>query len=370
LTEYLSEFSPFEAWQTFAMKRLCLLIGASVLSPIILSAHQASSPEGSIMPAAGQQIRPVTIDVVVSNRSGKPVRGLQQQDFTVLNDKQPNSLISFRAVDLDAGTPGPPTEMLLVIDAINADGAEVGREREGIKNFLQRNGGRLVLPVSLVTLTDKGMGKLIPASQDGNALAAMLDQNGTGVRFSEFERFGLSLKALDTTIAYESAKPGRKLMVWVSPGWPLLAKAASDLTNTKQRQIFNAVVTTSTALRLGDITLYNVVARGVSGTDVSEFFNYAQFLNGVKAPSQAYPANLALAVFAVQSGGLVLNGSNDLPAALANEVAKSAGDARAFYVLTFQAAQAEHANEYHNLQVKIDQPGVTVRTRTGYYTQP
>jgi len=328
------------------------------------------SPQGSIMPAAGQQIRPVTIDVVVSNRSGKPVRGLQQQDFTVLNDKQPNSLISFRAVDLDAGTPGPPTEMLLVIDAINADGAEVGREREGIKNFLQRNGGRLVLPVSLVTLTDKGMGKLIPASQDGNALAAMLDQNGTGVRFSEFERFGLSLKALDTTIAYESAKPGRKLMVWVSPGWPLLAKAASDLTNTKQRQIFNAVVTTSTALRLGDITLYNVVARGVSGTDVSEFFDYAQFLNGVKAPSQAYPANLALAVFAVQSGGLVLNGSNDLPAALANEVAKSAGDARAFYVLTFQAPQAEHANEYHNLQVKIDQPGVTVRTRTGYYTQP
>jgi hypothetical protein len=79
---------------------------------------------------------------------------------------------------------------------------------------------------------------------------------------------------------------------------------------------------------------------------------------------------LALAVLAVQSGGLVLNGSNDLPAAMANEIAQSAGDARSFYVLTFQAAQAEHANEYHNLQVKIDQPGVTARTRTGYYARP
>jgi VWFA-related protein len=357
------------------MQWLRLLIAASILSPIILAAQQTgrfSSPVASITPATEQQIRPVTIDVAVSDRSGKPVRGLQQRDFTLLNDKQPNSLISFRAVDLDAGTPAPPTEMLLVIDAINAEGLGVEREREGIKNFLQSNGGRLTLPVSLVTLTDSGMGKPMAASRDGNALASMLDQNATGMRLfsSEFERFGLSLKALDTTIAYESAKPGRKLIVWVSPGWPLLAKAASDLTNTKQRQIFNAVVTTSTALRLGDITLYNVVARGVSGTDVSEFSDYTQFLQGVKSPSQAYPANLALAVLAVQSGGLVLNGSNDLPAAMANEIAQSAGDARSFYVLTFQAGQAEHANEYHNLQVKIDQPGVTARTRTGYYAQP
>jgi VWFA-related protein len=362
------------------MQWLRLLIATSILSPIILTAQQTSlfsSPVASITPAPGQQIRTVTIDVAVSDGSGKPVRGLQQQDFTLLNDKQPNSLISFRAVDLDAGTPAPPTEMLLVIDAINAEGLEVEREREGIKDFLQSNGGRLALPVSLVTLTDSGMGKPMAASRDGNALASMLDQNATGMRSlnrnsssSEFERFGLSLKALDTTIAYESAKPGRKLLVWVSPGWPLLAKAASALTNTKQRQIFNAVVTTSTALRLGDITLYNVVARGVSGTDVSEFSDYTQFLQGVKSPSQAYPANLALAVLAVQSGGLVLDRSNDLPAAMANEIAKSAGDARSFYVLTFQAAQAEHANEYHNLQVKIDQPGVTARTRTGYYAQP
>ena len=167
-----------------------------------------------------------------------------------------------------------------------------------------------------------------------------------------------------------AAKPGRKLIVWVSPGWPLLARAATDITSTNQRQIFNAIVKTSTALRLGHITLYNVVARGVAGTDVSQFWYYTQFLQGVKAPSQAYPPNLALAVLAVQSGGLVLNGSNDIPAAMAKEIAKSADDSRAFYVLTFDASDADHANEYHTLEVRIDQPGVTARTRTGYYTQP
>jgi VWFA-related protein len=355
------------------MQWLRMFITLSTLSTVILSAQQTSllsSPIVATGPPTEQQIRPVTIDVAVSDRSGKPVRGLQQQDFTVLNNKQPNSLTSFLAVDLDVGTPAPPTEMLLVIDAINADGSEVGREREGIKRFLQSNGGRLSIPVSLVTLTDSGMNTPTASSRNGNALASMLDRNATGIPFGESERFGLSLKALDSMITFESAKPGRKLIVCVSPGWPLLAKAASDLTNTKQRQIFNAVITTSTALRLGDITLYNVVARGVSGTDVSEFSDYTQYLEGVKSPSQAYPANLALAVLALQSGGLVLNASNDLPAVMANEIARIVGDARAFYVLTFQAAQPEATNEYHRLQVKIHQPGVTVRTRAGYYTQP
>jgi hypothetical protein len=27
-------------------------------------------------------------------------------------------------------------------------------------------------------------------------------------------------------------------------------------------------------------------------------------------------------------------------------------------------------NEYHSLEVKVARPGMTVRTRTGYYAQP
>ena len=55
---------------------------------------------------------------------------------------------------------------------------------------------------------------------------------------------------------------------------------------------------------------------------ISEFSDYTQYLQGVESPSQAYQANLALAVFAPQSGGLVLNASNDLPAVMANEIAR------------------------------------------------
>ncbi len=362
-----------------AMQWLCVLLAVSIVSSLTLTAQQNSFPSlsvGSGTPAAAPQTDHVTIDVAVNDKSGKPVRGLPQQAFTLLDDKQAKSITSFRAVDLDAGTPAPPVEIVLVIDSINADLLKAAREREGVRNFLLDNGGRLPLPVSLVTLTDTGI-QPMAASRDGNALAAMLDRSATGLRLVDrttadgaFERYQLSLKALDATIASESAKPGRKLIIWVSPGWPLLARAASDLTSADQRQIFNAIVNTSTALRLGHITLYSVVSRGVAGTDVSEFSEYTQFLQGVKSPSQAYPPNLALSVLAVQSGGLVLNGSNDLPAAMAHDIAKSAGDARSFYVLTFRGSHADRANEYHSLQVKVNQPGATARTRTGYYAQP
>jgi hypothetical protein len=73
-----------------------------------------------------------------------------------------------------------------------------------------------------------------------------------------------------------------------------------------------------------------------------------------------------LRVLAVQSAGLVLNSTHDLTAAIADCVA----DADAFYVLSFDAARADHANEYHALGVTVDKPEITARTRTGYYAQP
>jgi VWFA-related protein len=339
-----------------------VLLALSIVSPITLTAQQAGT---------------VTIDVAVNDAAGKPVRGLQRQNFTLLDDKQAKGLTSFRAVDMDAGTQAPPVEMVLVIDAINADVIKAEHEREGIRSFLESNGGKLALPVTVVTLTDQGMLKPMPPSQDGNALAATLDQNRTGLRtvnrssaFGAYERYDLSLKALDSLIAYESGKPGRKLIVWVSPGWPLLSLSARDISSKDQQQIFHTIVSASTELRLGHITLYNVVARGIASTDVSQFSYYTSFLKGVKSPGQAFPPNLALAVLAVQSGGLVLDGNNDLADAMGKEIAKSAGDARSFYVLTFQPPHADHANEYHTLLIKVDQPGVTARTRTGYYAQP
>jgi hypothetical protein len=41
-----------------------------------------------------------------------------------------------------------------------------------------------------------------------------------------------------------------------------------------------------------------------------------------------------------------------------------------YYSITFDPPLAAHADEYHSLQVEVNQPGLTVDTSKGYYNQP
>jgi VWFA-related protein len=350
----------------------CLLALLLITSAVGL-AQQAS---GTASP--NEQSRSITLDVVVTDKAGTPQRGLQQQEFTLLDNKQRRELTSFRAVDVEARTPAPYIEVVLVIDAINADLFHATMEREGIKNFLQSNGGKLAQPVSLVLVSDNPTQMRSKPSTDGNALAAQLDQYETGLRtinrsqgiYGVAERFQMSMQALTSLADYEAARSGRKLVLWISPGWPLLQGVATDITVQDQRHIFQSIVALSTRLRQDHIALYNVETRGLAGTSLSQFFNYQEFVKGVKSVDEAYPPTLSLQVLAVQTGGLVLNRSNDLPSAIAAEIAKSAADAGVFYVLSFAADRADRADEYHSLEVKVAKPGLIARTRTGYYAQP
>jgi hypothetical protein len=85
----------------------------------------------------------------------------------------------------------------------------------------------------------------------------------------------------------------------------------------------------------------------------------------VTKPSQANVGNIGLQVLAVQTGGLVLNSSNDVSALLQRAFV----DAAAWYEISFQPVPSE-PNEYHQIEIKVDKPGLTARTRTGYYAQP
>jgi VWFA-related protein len=350
------------------------MLRPSVSGALLLLFAVNLTAQNAAPPAASQNI---TLDVSVTDKAGKAVPGLKEQDFTVLDNKKQKSILTFHAVDMDNGGQGPPVEMVIVIDAINADVLKAERQRDGIRSFLLSNGGKLPMPVSLITLTDQDSAKPATApSQDGNEVATELDQSITGLRtvhrgtmYDDPERFQLSIKALDSIVQSEGPKPGRKLIVWVSPGWPLLARVQASLSAANQQQIFNDIVRISTILRLAHITLYNVASLGV-GANVSQFWYYTEFVKGVKSVGQAYLPNLALQVLCVQSGGLVLNRSNDIATAMGAEISQAAEDGRSFYIISFPASQSERPNEYHTLEIKTDQPGLTARTRTGYYAQP
>ncbi len=333
-------------------------------------AGQSGTPASVPSDRANRQI---TLDVVVTDKPGKPIAGLEQRDFTLLDNKQPQKLTSFHAVEGGTATADAPVEMILVVDQLNASFTNVASERKEIAKFLGRNGAQLALPVSMVFLSVSGAA-LGETSRDGNALIAELNQKQAGLRpdtrsqglHGDYERLQMSLQALDRFADYEATRPGRKLMVWISPGWPLLSGPGVDLGPKGRQGFFDSIVARSERLRRARMTLYIVDPLGLADAAGFRTSGYEQFLKPVTKVNQAAPGNVALQVLARQSGGLVLNSSNDI----AGEIARCVADASSFYVVSFDGLAGDGPNEYHALDIKIDKPGLAARTRSGYYAQP
>ncbi len=336
-------------------------------------ASPQSSALGSQPPAelvSEHPAGPIKLDVVVTDKSGKPVSGLELKDFSVLDDKLPAKILSFQAFDGTGQKPDPPVEVALVIDAINLPFARVALEREQISNFLLRNGGHLAQPTSVVVMTDAGVSSSGRPTLNGNALAAATNQLVIGLQqdsrsqglWGAIQRFETSLNGFTAIADVEAKLPGRKLLIWVGPGWPLLTSQYIQLDAKAQQQMFNNIVQLSDKFREARISVYSVAF----GLPVAGTFRYQDFVKGVKTAGKVESGDLNLKALAVQSGGRVLVPDNDMTA----QIATCVQDASAYYTLSFDPAHAERADEYHDLKIDVDKPGLTAKTKTGYYAQP
>jgi VWFA-related protein len=315
--------------------------------------------------------RRIHLDVVVTDASGHAVGGLQQPEFTVLDNNLSQPIQSFHAVD--GLTAEPPVEIVLVLDTMNTSFQQMAAVRQGVERFLRQNGGHLALPVSAVFLTDTGV-KANQATRDGNALAADIERLPAPVHVINSAqgldglmlRFGRSVDALTQMTKYEATKPGRKLMIWVGEGWPMLSSARFHMDPRNQSSFFHSIVDLSTSLREARVTLYCVIPQDMNrGTEVRAFM-YQNFMKGVESAKQADAGDLSLQVLAEQSGGRALGPTGDI----FGDIGRCVADANAFYELSFDSAAAERVDVYHGLEVKLARPGLRVRTNTGYYAQP
>lgn len=310
----------------------------------------------------------IHLDVVVTPKSGQPVGGLQQQDFTVIDNKTASPITAFKAV---SGTQDP-VEVVIVIDAVNTSYESIAYERQQISKFLRTNGGHLLYPTALAVITDTGNQMQQGFSTDGNSIDQALAKYAIGLRdlrrssgfYGATERLQLSLTAIRQLTAYEAARPSRKIILWVSPGWPILSGPGIQLDQKQEQQIFNNIVELSKEMRQAHMTLYGLDSLGVSENLLRADY-YQEFLKGTKKPSDASFGNLSLQVLAVQTGGLALNSSD-----LAGLMQKSLDDCKQYYEITVPAFSAERKDEYHELEVRVAKPGLEARTRTGYYAEP
>jgi VWFA-related protein len=325
-------------------------------------------------PALVEQMRKsehhITLDVEVTDLSGKPAGGLKQSDFTVLDNGKQQAISSFR--EFDGETAPALAEVVLVLDTMNASLQDVVIARQGVDKFLRQDGGHLPMPVSIAFLTEQGA-KLNNPSKDGNALADDLGRLQTPMRVHGLaqgingatDRQQKSIAALQTLATYEAQKPGRKLVIWVGPGWPLLS-GPSEASEQDRRRYFDWIVSLTTSLREAHITLYSVTPLNLMPETAQNPFLYKSYLKGVENPHQADSQNLALQVLATHSGGQVLSKSGNLSAQLARCIA----DANSYYEISFEASGTDQVRSYHALAVTTNLANAEVRTLTSYYAIP
>ena len=157
----------------------------------------------------------VQLDVLVIDGMGRPVAGLRQQDFTLLDNKHPRPILSFQAVgDALSATAKtePPAEVILLIDTANISLQRVACEKFQLERYLRSSGGHLLQPVTLMLLNDQGVRTQAQPSSDGNAVAKALDQSDTSIHtiqrssgaYGAMERTDLSVNGLRLIAAAEA----------------------------------------------------------------------------------------------------------------------------------------------------------------------
>ncbi len=341
----------------------------------------------------------VILNVLVTDRAGKPVTGLREGDFTVLDNGRPRKLSSFRAVEGSRGI--APARVILMLDAVNNSPKDVAGDRKGVEEFLALNKARLSYPTSIGILTAAGA-RVSQASRDRDTVVARLanltrtvhlfacaDPSGdsqqvfatfnpaAGTSISEGERpsekascenqrFHRSVDALKQYVVEQENEQGRAIVIWIGRGWPLLLRHefADDTPALKQNMFDNLALITN-AMREGQVTLDAVFSPDLFRRVEVRTDHDNAFFNGVPTENAMTASSLGVQMLAHQSGGLVLLDGKDLAA----EIARCVGDAQWYYSMSFDSPPAGKPGEFHSLEVATDDPALTVRTNTDYYAE-
>lgn len=398
-----------------------------LLSPLAVA--QPADRHSSAAPDEPEGL--IHLDVLVINQRGYPVSGLKAADFTVLDNGHPEKIVSFHAYGGMGAAPDPPVSVTLVLDTLQLPFTLASQERQSVEAFLRRHGGHLAQPMTILTLTESGLSRVGVASTEGNRLAESIAHNrvtswtGRNNNLSaQIDRTsnqsqvpalgaGLvnipvvndlpgeaALKALGAIATAERRQSGRKLLIWVGPGWGVGSGvfghnpqgAGSGVnpeeaaeTNKEKQTLFDRIVWFSTLLRVARITLDNFSEGETTGVNNDDGQLGVPLLNGPAAmpfpwysvhpavsPQELSPtsgqgvANLNRKVLALESGGRSMPRSSDL----ARQLEDCVHETNTFYSLTFNPAPAAHFDEYHTLGVNIREPGLTAHTNTSYYDQP
>jgi VWFA-related protein len=375
------------------------------------------------------EVSVVNLDVYVTDKKGAPVTGLHKEDFEVYEDGKPVEISNFSAesgrtgtmetatgaAPAAAGSPAAPAaspedqrlRLVVFVDDVNLSPANRTRILENVGKFLHKElkpGDEVMLIrydekldvrrpfTSDVARLDADIAEMLKLPTDLRKYERSLNQaiqelyasiNG-GEGFGPLAEASLSnwagqessivwgsLTALDQVITQLAGLPGRKAILYVSDGLPLVpgldlftvftraprSPEVSKRTPAMVAQKFDMTPrfrqVTSHASR-NRITFYPIEAFGTRQNEavLFESVNLSNRQNGLR-------------FLAEDTGGRELFNAADVPAALA----RMSEDFSTWYSLGYQPRRAGDAAE-HKIEVRVKAKGAQARYRQWYRDKP
>ncbi len=347
------------------------------------------------VPTLNVTSRLVLVDVVVTDKAGRPVTGLTKDDFVIYEDKVAQRVVSFESpsahtlpndsdkAPLDPNDPksfGQSPVTVLVLDELNTHFTDSSFAARSVKQYLESRPALLAQPTTLMVVADNKFRVLQDFTRDRTALLRALQQQPVhyawklegdkSIGYGAVDRLDQSLSALEQIAQATARIPGRKNLVWVGQGFPTLDP--NELDTNDQDLVRDTIRHVTDILLDTRVTLYAVdptssAAGMVEITDPTQL-EFAQ-LAGDALVSNADPfsSKMDFDRLGPVTGGRVLRGMNDID----KQIALSVDLGTTFYTIGYSPSNANStAVRYRNIRVVCLRPGLTVTTRNGYYTTP
>ena len=360
----------------------------------------------------------VEIDVQITNRDGKPVTGLKQEQFSVTEDGKPQKISTFEYNDIERvetagkddvgpitvplGTVTSPEEIKAVVrdhrmivmffDLTSLQPDDLLRSTRAAQKYLQEQmtpadlvavvvfGNMLKVVVNFTNdrdLLKQAVDAIIPGHEA--ALASLADaataadgetvvSEDTGAAFTaddtEFNVFNTDRKlaAVEALCEVLEGIPGKKSIIQFTSG----------ITQTGEENRSELIAATNTANR-SNVSIYSVDSRGLltatPGGDASTGASGGNAMfTGATVISQSQSrqdSRDTLATLAGDTGGRTFFDVGDF-----GKVFQSVqNDNSGYYLLGYYSTNTANDGAWRRVHVKIDQlpAGVHVRAREGYY---
>jgi len=337
-----------------------------------------NEPQTTVTPTSEEREGLIHLDIAGRDEKGRSFGNLTATDPTLLQDGAATNILSFHRSNANSQDERL-SEVCLVLDEVDLSPVQFALVKDDAINFLRSNGGILAQPVSILWVKADGVYTSALFTIDGNGLAQDIASNhvfrtnwmfhskpdpGVTVRDALWNDvlqtvYGLALKWRD--------KPGRKALIWIGYGWSVLGRLDA------KGGPFPVIVELSTRIREARMVIYDITPWPDPEIPVHNkipTIDYRRFLSGVRLPSdpglQSPVPYFALPVLAVQSGGLVLDNSQNLK----GDIGSCIADASDFYTVSFDPPHAAQPDEYHDLNALIGPAQLQMRAGHGYYNQP